>query len=883
MKAIAAAPLLVFAALRVAWADNLWATNGGDAGADGSSPSSDLQNPDVAAAVAVLERQAARMTNGLRVAKREQLYAFDQATCACRSPPAEGAVRRPAEPVLLDDWVKLHCGGWGKASRCVARIVQDVRRFAPFNRTVDFAGDSFTEQAVQTLKQQALGYLQEHQDILTSLENVIGHLREDPAVRGVTAAEVADRIREARHVDASPDRTVALHVGLPLAAGLEDGSSHGLAADHVCHCFSVTQARALWDDAADTSFAAQPVLAAAPVEATLPDMPLPSPLRSMLKHVTSERQLKASEEQKEIDEETKLEEEGDPNFEHYVDLASRKYAKEHKILTWSFLLGIQSGTLAWEPLCDSGPLVPEYTTRCSGCHWAPSSNVYGQGYIFPGACLGIFYWDCCPYGCFTCSPGALAYSGLNPSGRQWPERTSSGSHPCKCSGSDGGANNEYIEIYEKSKEDDGSTITSRRLTGTAENEDLYSNAGQNLVSLKTGDRVFFAPNGHVYDARLVEALYSFAEAGVIVKAVTLFTTRLEQMRVLGWNPTESQLQHLGVTLELSKPMEYQGLTCRFLTLEMMAGGLMWTVGATAAPGENYEYQQKQTLRYDDLSPAVVARYLAGQRGRTYLWGKTDCQTVALELAQRLALHGRRRLQSSVLSVHAQVIHPAQSTAWPERLAGHIKALLHADETAVQVLPGEPLGQCPTQVGALKAMSEDANRAWRACDASLTISTVVIGVHAEHLDELITVLDVLSDGEGLGEGSSVFFSLPRVGDPDLEHGPSFAEWKGMGAAQFDSRFAVSLLAAALILAALVWVIRKLALRLMRLERESARAPWRRHAAPAVFLLSLLSGTVLLPVAAGTAWHLNRKKQDQQPGYDEPSVEAGEEAEGCIDEE
>lgn len=856
--------LLLFTSLPSASADSLRSAGGGNGG------------------VASLERQAARIAEGLRRAKREQLYAFDQDTCHCQS----GNGAQPAGPELLDDWVKENCGGWGEGSSCVARVVQDVKRIAPYNRTVEFSGAHFTEQAMRTLKQQALGYLQEHQDTLTSVRHVIGSLVGDAAVRGVTAAETADRIREAERFNASPDKTVSLHVGLP-AASPEDGGASGLVAEKSCHCFSITQARSLWDDAVDTdSSATAAASAVAPVDATLPDMSLPSPLRKMVKDMraslsdTVDTRRLESEEQKEIAEETKLEESNDPQFEHYVDVASRKYAKHHKVLTWIFLLGFEFGTVMWEPVYDCGPLLPEYTTQCCGCHWAPCSNVYRQGYSFPAAFAGIFYFDSYPYGIFTSNPGCLAYIGANPSGRQWPERSICGSHPCGSVGHmcDGGDNNEFIEIYEAAQKHHHSHHhESRRLAGAAENEELYSQAGQELLSTRTGDRVFFAPEGHVYDARLVEALFSFADKGVKVKVVTLFTTRLTQLKVMGWNPDSSSLQHLGVTLELSKPVEHQGFTCRFLTLEMMAPGLMWTCGASGAPSENYDYQQKHMLTYDELSPAVVARYIAGQRDRTYSMGKTDCQTVALELAQRLALHGRR-LQSSLVSVHVQVMHaaaPAAEATWQNTVDEHIRSLLRgADDMTVQVNVGEAVARCPSPAGSLKAMSEEANAAWESCSSPLALTPIELKVRTEHLDiqEVTRVLDVLSDEDGFGEGSGIFLSLPQVGITDFEHGPSYAQWKSLANNQFDMHFALVVVIAGLVLAMLIWVIYKVVQRVTSAESESARSPWRRYWTPALFLMSLATGTVGAPLMVG-AWHVKSKKDSKQPeGYTETDLTA-----------
>merc|ERR1712008_203372 len=192
-------------------------------------------------------------------------------------------------PKLLADWVVENCGGWGQSSRCFARVVQDVKRIRPFTRIVDLAAANFTEQAVRTLKQEAVVHLTEQEDILESLTRVISYLEGNREVsHGVTKGEVADRIAEARRFEESPDRTVALYVGRSAPEmGVVGDPLQGLATDNMCTCFSVTKARVLWDDAADALPAASPAAAHAPAEITWSDMPFPTPLRKMLKAASS--------------------------------------------------------------------------------------------------------------------------------------------------------------------------------------------------------------------------------------------------------------------------------------------------------------------------------------------------------------------------------------------------------------------------------------------------------------------------------------------------------------------------------------------------------------------------------------------------------------------
>ena len=128
---------------------------------------------------------------------------------------------------------------------------------------------------------------------------------------------------------------------------------------------------------------------------------------------------------------------------------------------------------------------------------------------------------------------------------------------------------------------------------------------------------------------------------------------------------------------------------------LMSNGMMWTLGAHSEPKERYDYIKKTSMLYDNLSPRVVARYVAAQRDRTYKFSQTDCQTVALELAQRLSLHGRR-LQVGMASVHFNVVHPARGSAWLPHLRQHLRALLHNHGGASLTMTAETskVG-CPT--------------------------------------------------------------------------------------------------------------------------------------------------------------------------------------------
>jgi len=705
------------------------------------------------------------------------------------------------------------------------------------------------------------------EDILESLTRVISHLEGNREVsHGVTKGEVADRIAEARRFEESPDRTVALYVGRSAPEmGVVGDPLQGLATDNMCTCFSVTKARVLWDDAADALPAASPAAAHAPAEITWSDMPFPTPLRKMLKAASSkaktgdgadilreQRRLLDSEE-KELDEEGDLLVDDNAEFEQVVDNFAKKYAQNHRTMTMWFL-SFPSVGVSSEPLCDSGPLFPPYTVRSSGCHFVPSSNTYGAGFSFPAGSLGVGYFNSCPYGFFTSCPHCLGYSGgFNPCGRQWPERRLCCCHPCRCSNSDDFENNEFWEAWEKKEK-------GRRLAGSSENEELYHHAGHELLPSKTADRIFFAPDGRVYDARLVEALFAFAEQGVQVKTVTLFSTRLEQLKYLGWNPPGSFFQHMGVTVELSRPVQYEHLTVQFLTLEMMAPGLMWTVGANQAPTEHYDYQKQRTFVYHDLSPSVIARYLTGSRHRKYAWGTTDCQTFAMELMQRLVMHGRR-LRANSGSVHVDVMHPKSVTGWEAQLTQHIKALLNRDTKGImEVKIGADEHECPANAGAMRAMSKQANHLWTRCTEPLGLSHVEIRVSDDILGAVQQTLDILSDDEAFGEDSFMFLSVPQL-NPDLEQGPlSYAEWKTQNKVQFDAHFLLIVIFIVMALLVAIWFLIKLVAHISGTE-VSARSPWRKTVMPVTFAASLLSGTVVPPLAVGLLWCFQKKDSDE----------------------
>merc|ERR1719375_1547978 len=359
------------------------------------------------------------------------------------------------------------------------------------------------------------------------------------------------------------------------------------------------------------------------------------------------------------------------------------------------------------------------------CHCMPSSNVYGEGYFFPWAICGIYYLNSCPYGpCFTSCPEKLWSSAWNECGRQWPERTSCSSHPYASSNSDGYVNNEFQEMYDKATGGAKKGKHVRRLLGEESNQALYGTEGSRFGTSE-GGQLFFAPNQHVYDARLVEALYEFARQGAKLKSVKLFTTTILQLAMIGLNPPSSSHQHLGITLEFSKDVEYAGKKWHFLTLEMMSSGLMWQVTQEAPPAKDYAYQKEISMAYHDLSPRLVARYVADQRDRVYRTGSVDCQTFAVQLAQRLSLHGRSLLAVDGLgqrTAYAYLIEPSGASKLPA-LRAALTNMLRRRGVDLHLKAEPAVLRCPSAAPAWGPMGHAARLAWSACSEPLSLVPV----------------------------------------------------------------------------------------------------------------------------------------------------------------
>jgi hypothetical protein len=832
-----------------------------------------------AADLAALKKLQSRLEQGLTQVATHQQHALDDEMCKCTS--SNGF----PQLTLLGDFVKEHCGGWGADTQCRGQLFQEVKRIAPYHQTLDIAGVNFTEANMKSLKRVVNGYLDEQRTLLSRVRSVVAALDSPDSAHGIVQEEIADRVEMAAKIEMSPDRSMILRVGVRAHFGLEPAAPS-------CECFHVKQARYFWDDAADTEAATTSAFlgsegAGHALNFAMPDMSWTSTLDRFAREESQKirpsivaRMLgESAEEEEEVTTEML---DGDKVFLEALEKAGKKYAKKYPMLTWYFLLCFDVGGIAIEPYCNSGPPFPRYTIESCGCHWAPSSNVYGEGYCFPFALSGIFYFASCPYGLFTSKPELLASMAVNPSGRQWPERTVCSSHPSGSSNSDGNANDEFFEIFEKmNKGATGGAAPAaapaedptpapadptpapptsapadeeeRRLAGADENLVLYGNEGKALASANA--RMFFAPNANVYDARLVSGLYDFHAQGAAMIRVTLFTTALHQFSWAGLNPKGSDYQHLGLTIEFSKPVHFAGGSWRFLTLEMMAQGMMWTVNADSEPTKNYDYQKKLTLTYDNLSPKIVARYLAEQQGRTYQYGKTDCQTVAMELASRLALHGRRLGSQPAFTepvAHTYLILPTKANPVP-MLQKKVYELMRGDTNKVQLDVQEPTAVCPQPVPQTRVMTDAAREAWAACASPLALTPVSFRSPLPDFEELKTTLEIMSDVETSDGINGFFMSHPMESQASFLHGPTHAEYKDFNKAQLNGCIVFTLLLVAALLVVIAVLARKAA------PAISARAPFLKKAAmPLLFGVSVLSGTVFAPFAVGGYWYSRHRK-------------------------
>lgn len=522
----------------------------------------------------------------------------------------------------IDDWVNEHCNGWGEESRCIYLIDTEVQQF----------GHKFEHINISTLdKKYYIGFaknmqkrydeLKEYRD---SLEDAVEYLSSNTfGEHRMTNSEMSDRVTNAKKIEKSEEKRLTIRIGIPE----EDSNDLKLEERQSCNCFSLNQGRYFWDEAPDS----EPNPKSASGAMTMGDDNGAN--FGVFKVQTME-----------MGEALETEEE----FYDAADQTSLTYAKNHQAWASSWLLIFPYGIYS-EWLSDSGPLFPPYDLDLGSMKLAPCSNAYHLGYSFPSGLLGIGYFTSAPMGLCTPCPTFAEQFGWVAYGRPLPDMRFCSSHPlASCSQSDGGANNEGLISIEEANDaasEDSRRLRAQPMAGSQTNLEIYGTSGRETTMIGEGIMIFFAPKGHVYDARLVEALHFISEQGATLRVVTLFGTTMSQFKALGINPSDTRKMHMGVTLEFSKPVSLQKggeATWRSVTLEMMVHGLMWTMSEDAALTKGYDYQRKWRAVYDKLDPRVVARFISARRNERYRIGSTDCQTLAIDIADRCALHGVQR-------------------------------------------------------------------------------------------------------------------------------------------------------------------------------------------------------------------------------------------------
>lgn len=298
-----------------------------------------------------------------------------------------------------------------------------------------------------------------------------------------------------------------------------------------------------------------------------------------------------------------------------------QYAAGHLLLTYLYLY-FPSAFILMTPVWGSGPQFPQGSSvtgaHSSACGWLPWSRMFGPHVscaspaqlLFGGWPTAFAWFESSPYGLLTFSPVGSRQSscwmipfvgmpGGLISGRPVEDRTFFGSHPCG----------------------------------------LSSSAANNP------DAMNFLANKYAYDERLVSMLYELEARNASFTRVTFFTTQLQYLALLGWNPKHAALQHHGVQLTLEANASLPSVegpvygtgsvdTPRVLTLEMMSEGLLWTLRSDEL--DRTEVHSYEAYTYDRIRPAVVADYVVDQKRATYTDG--NCQVFAKNLMDRVLAH-----------------------------------------------------------------------------------------------------------------------------------------------------------------------------------------------------------------------------------------------------
>lgn len=180
----------------------------------------------------------------------------------------------------------------------------------------------------------------------------------------------------------------------------------------------------------------------------------------------------------------------------------------------------------------------------------------------------------------------------------------------------------------------------------------------------------------------------------------------------------------------------------------------------------------------------------------------------------------------------------------EKLANHwIEVVLEASSAS-----------CPQQLPAIRTMTRIAQLAWEACLHPLELKLVIFKASASDFDELISVLEIISDTEKAG----FFLSFPMASKEELENGPTNDEYKAMSKQKIHHHLVFALPIAVLVL--IVTIVSGCVVCSNMGPSLSARVP--QLGMPALFTASLFTASPIAPVAAAGVWMHSRRSQTSE---------------------
>lgn len=459
--------------------------------------------------------------------------------------------------------------------------------------------------------------------------------------------------------------------------------------------------------------------------------------------------------------------------------AALEYARKYPRVTQLWLC-FYPYTSVTEPCCNSGPILPPFTVKYWSFHFPPWSDAYGQGLYFPLACTQ-FYSDLAPYGFLTPCPCWAEYFPFAPTtlttfalGKTPGRRSFGGFHPLGSWFDFDGDADEYAEhrrLLPTPDPQDDMQIAESYMEGEETNVALLGERGFRAVG-NEGKRIFVAPASHVYDARLVEVLHTMSDQGIFVRSAALFTSTPTQFRLVGLEPSSATWQHMGLVLESSHPVHSFGGVWRYLTLEMMSQGMMWTL-SPAVLQDGYDYQKLFNLSFDALSFRHIARYLSRHKKDTYKVGFVDCQTESIQLFRTLQAHGKsvRDVVYASLVVSAGLSLDVVKTRLGASLfAGADTAgTLHPNINLELLEPSCP-GLFPD---ALPEMSDSARAAWEACAEPLQLMQATVSIATGNGDDVMLAMQTAAHVNRLSSAAGTLMITPVSMNRLWVHGPQSA--------------------------------------------------------------------------------------------------------------